>query len=94
MTCDQRIENLLNRAGQTIIDIKPTQDETTAMLNMSFAEVAFEYLMMVHIIDRLEWALDKTLGELDYIRETSRSTWDTSVPENWRADDDESPVAE
>ena len=93
MTCDQRIENLLNRAGQTIIDIKPTQDEMTAMLNMSFAEVAFEYLMMVHIIDRLEWALDKTLNELDHIRETT-GTWDTSVPENWRADDDESPVAE
>ena len=87
MTCDQRIENLLNRAGQTIIDISPTQDETTRMLDMSFAEMAFNYLMMVHIIDRLEWALDKTLGELDYIRETSRSTWDTAVPEDRNADE-------
>ena len=79
MTCDERIEALLNRAGQTISDLPKSYPYgqigdafNTAHIWNGWRGKASAYgayiLHLTDIIDRLEWALDKTLREKAYLR--------------------------
>lgn len=78
MTCDERLEALLNRAGQTISDLKPlslnTQYYWGADSNLvDYASKSREYAQKVvmhltDIIDRMEIALENVIGERDYLR--------------------------
>ena len=122
MTCDERLEALLNKAGQTLADLpKPGEKHTAypaemygrlvkaaqnfdgmtgdALLPIQIAQYA---LHLTDIIDRMEWALDKTLREKAYIRAKCcyicgmLDSYDTAnsceecldaVPDEWREDD-------
>lgn len=87
MTANERLEALLNRAGQTISDL-PTWggdmrrlgrakrealtemgDRWTDSQTISADEMPLlEYILkLTDIIDRMEWALDKTIRERDYL---------------------------
>lgn len=80
MTADERLEQLLNRAGQTISDLpkRYTEDEERNAVDASYAWAGEEgerfvtpidyILHLTDVIDRMEWALDTVLNERDYIR--------------------------
>lgn len=75
MTCDERLEKLLNRAGQTISDL-PGPFGYTAKQEEDAMEAAADFggddvliLHLTDVIDRLEWALDKVVRERDYLAE-------------------------
>ena len=86
MTCDERIEALLNKAGQTISDLPKgysyDQMNDTDRNLLDYMQKLFPddpprnepenylwyILHLTDIIDRMEWALDKTLREKAYIR--------------------------
>lgn len=72
MTCDERLEALLNRAGQTISDLpeRATISEMKRALRMTNLELIGSYLRMVNIIDRMETALENVCGERDYLHHT------------------------
>lgn len=72
MTCDERLEALLNRAGQTLIEIEPLAIGDTdnlidyAIRSRGHAQAAVMHL--TEIIDRMETALVNVIGERDYLR--------------------------
>lgn len=75
MTCDERIEKTLNRAGQTIsdlpspIDYNIEQEEKAMEAAAQFGGGMEAYVMhLTDIIDRMEAALENVCGEMDYIR--------------------------
>ena len=83
MTCDERLEQLLNRCGQTISDL-PKQHYAENR-SMAFDEAlkyfggndpwkaSDEYILhLTDIIDRMETALENVLGERDYIISTHK----------------------
>lgn len=87
-SCDKRLEELLNRAGQTISDLPKDYLDTQCIqasyeamkwccgdIGQQFISGNFDIngrekyiLHLTDIIDRLEWALDKTLREKAYLR--------------------------
>lgn len=77
MTADERLEELLNKAGQTISDLPTGYDEYAHSLAADRAEQwskkitwrqYTDYILhLTDVIDRLEWALDKTVRERDYL---------------------------
>lgn len=74
MTCDERIEKLLNKAGQTISDLPSSieysieQEEASMEAAADFGAGLEAYILhLTDVIDRLEWALDKTVRERDYL---------------------------
>ena len=78
-SCDKRLEELLNRAGQTISDLPKSYPYgqigdafNTAHIWNGWRGNASAYgayiLHLTDIIDRMEWALDKTLREKAYLR--------------------------
>lgn len=77
MTCDERLEKLLNRAGQTISDLPTRYDEYAHSLaadraeqwsmRLTWRQYTDYILHLTDVIDRLEWALDKTVRERDYL---------------------------
>lgn len=114
-SCDKRLEELLNRAGQTISDL-PKKEGTEASepyplsalpkangaawnwyLNIgadmedydstrSKMVLKLYILHLTDIIDRMEWALDKTLREKAYLRAKCCylcGTLDTLMPFNY-----------
>lgn len=97
MTCDERIEALLNRAGQTISDLPKSYPYgqigdafNTAHIWNGWRGKASAYgayiLHLTDIIDRMEWALDKTLREKAYLRAKCCSLCgdlDTFMPFNY-----------
>lgn len=74
MTADERIEALLNRAGQTISDLPEDYDneKITDEMCMEAARhggfICFA-LHLTDIIDRLELVLENVIGERDYLLE-------------------------
>ena len=90
MTCDERLEKLLNKSGQTISDL-PNAYSLSTIEAKDIQEVAcqwfvnegspegvafrnlvsiplYQYILhLTDVIDRLEWALDKTVRERDYL---------------------------
>lgn len=92
MTCDERLEKLLNKAGQTISDLpKGNRNEGAypgkkvnamqavcqfdRMLDVSDIGTlnCLDYILhLTDVIDRLEWALDKTVRERDWLKEMNR----------------------
>lgn len=82
MTCDERLEKLLNKAGQTISDLPARYDEYAHSLaadraaqwskKISWRQYTDYILHLTDVIDRLEWALDKTVRERDWLREMNR----------------------
>lgn len=76
MTCDERLEQLLNRAGQTISDL-PKRYEQTARSgafdaadqfggSLSMTQNFEDYILhLTDVIDRLEWALENLLNLKD-----------------------------
>ena len=83
---DKRIEELLNRAGQTISDLpKDYQDAAECMRayaevqkwrsenNLSTQHECEKYILhLTDVIDRFEWALENVCGERDYLRTMAR----------------------
>ena len=79
MTPDERIEKLLNRAGQTISDL-PKRYEQAVRNNafdaadhfggsLSMTQNFEDYILhLTDIIDRMETALENVCGERDYLR--------------------------
>lgn len=74
MTCDERLEKLLNRAGQTISDLPSSieysieQEEAAMEAAADFGAGLEAYILhLTDVIDRMEWALDKTVRERDYL---------------------------
>lgn len=75
MTCDERLEQLLNRAGQTISDLPARYDEyahslaayraTQWSMNLSWRQYTDYILHLTDVIDRLEWALENLLNLKD-----------------------------
>lgn len=97
MTCDERLEALLNRAGQTISDLPEEYSENKAEAVFNLFEFdgeldATAYIIhLAAIIDRMEAALENTLGERDWLvtfYEINEGTPWYGVPEDWGADDD------
>lgn len=82
MTCDERLEKLLNKAGQTISDLPTRYDEYAHSLAAEAAETwssritwrrYTDYILhLTDVIDRLEWALDNVTRERDWLREMNR----------------------
>lgn len=78
MTPDERIEKLLNRAGQTISDLPSPIDYTIEQEELAM-EAAADFgsgleayiLHLVDVIDRMETALENVCGERDYLRQTA-----------------------
>lgn len=69
MTCNERIEKTLNRAGQTFDESRDyTQDETYSAMSTPFLELVMKYLECVRLIDTMETALENVCGERDYLR--------------------------
>lgn len=75
MTCDERLEKLLNKAGQTISDLPSSieysieQEEAAMEASADFGAGREAYILhLTDVIDRLEWALDKTVRERDYLK--------------------------
>ena len=71
-SCTDRIEKLLNRAGQTISDIGNTvylseNENLIDYATRSRGHAQDAVMHLTDIIDRLEWALDKTLREKSYL---------------------------
>lgn len=80
MKCDERLEALLNRAGQTISDLPKTYPKAKIHTAVDAAcdwngintIVAFvQYILhLTDIIDRMETALENVCGERDYLHHT------------------------
>ena len=77
MTAQERIEGLLNKAGQTIDDLpffykaedrKTAKETVRQRMRSGFFVTAKDYQDFVchqsDVIDRLEWALEKTLARI------------------------------
>lgn len=79
MTPDERIEALLNRAGQTISDLPDKYDEMAIDAAADTAEAwshritwrrYVDYILhLTDVIDRMETALENVCGERDYLRQ-------------------------
>lgn len=77
MNCNQRIEALLNRAGQTISDLPDKYDEMAIDAAADTAEKwshritwrrYVDYILhLTDVIDRMETALENVCGERDYL---------------------------
>lgn len=77
MTADERLERLLNRAGQTISDLPDHYDEYAHNLAareatqwsgmISWRQYTDYILHLTDVIDRMEWALENVIGERDYL---------------------------
>lgn len=78
MNCDERLEKLLNRAGQTISDLPKRYEQSLRNDAFDAADkfggsigmtLNFEdyILHLTDIIDRMETALENVCGERDYI---------------------------
>lgn len=75
MTCDERLEQLLNRAGQTISDLPDRYDEDAHRLaayraeqwsmRITWRQYTDYILHLTDVIDRLEWALENLLNLKD-----------------------------
>ena len=76
MTADERLEKLLNRAGQTISDLPQNH----------FGLIG-RVANLVDIIDRMETALENVIGERDWLRANYSANPNETVPEDWRADE-------
>lgn len=79
MTPDERLEALLNRAGQTISDLPSTidysieQEEFAMEAAADFGGGLEAYILhLTDIIDRMETALENVCGERDYLRHAVR----------------------
>lgn len=81
MTPDERIENLLNRAGQTISDLPKRYEQehrNTAFDaadhfggSLSMTQNFEDYILhLTDVIDRMETALENVCGERDYLLKT------------------------
>lgn len=81
MTCDERIEKTLNRAGQTISDLPKDYSDVDCMRayaavqewrsenNLSTQHECEKYILhLTDVIDRMETALENVCGERDYMR--------------------------
>ena len=71
---DKRIEELLNRAGQTIIKDYDTDYPHDAVFRAHMGHIAAQHggwyryvLRLTEIIDRFEWALENVCNERDYL---------------------------
>ena len=77
MTPDERLEALLNRAGQTISDLPSPIDYTIEQEELAM-EAAADFcggleayiLHLTDVIDRMETALENVCGERDYLLKT------------------------
>lgn len=80
MTCEERIEALLNRAGQTISDLPrdyldthciracAEAQEWTQRNDFSLLEACEKYILhLTDIIDQMETALENVCGERDWL---------------------------
>lgn len=78
MTCDERIEALLNRAGQTISDLPKRYEQehrNTAFDaadhfggSLCMTQNFEDYILhLTDVIDRMETALGNVIGERDYL---------------------------
>lgn len=74
MTPDERLEKLLNRAGQTIsdlpspIDYNIEQEELAMEAAADFGSGLETYILhLTDVIDRMETALENVCGERDYL---------------------------
>lgn len=69
MTCDERLEQTLNRAGQTFDESRDyTKSEIYSAMRTPFLELVMKYLECVRLIDTMETALENVCGERDYLR--------------------------
>ena len=79
MTPDERIEKLLNRAGQTISDLPKRYEQehrNTAFDaadkfggSLAMTQNFEDYILhLTDVIDRMETALENVCGERDYLR--------------------------
>ena len=69
MICNERLETLLNRAGNTLPETDyPDSRILKALGQGNVVDLAADYLYAVDIIDRMEWALDNVLRERDFLR--------------------------
>ena len=66
MTYEERIEALLNRAGETISDLPEITAERRAAVLERSRDIAGDYARACDILDRLEAALDRAVGALDF----------------------------
>lgn len=86
MTCDERLEALLNRAGQTISDLPKDYLDTNCIRayagvqewrsenNLSTQHDCEKYILhLTDIIDRMETALENVCGERDYLEQQIRN---------------------
>ena len=93
MTADERLEALLNRAGQTISDLPEGYSENKAEAVFNLFEFDGELdatVYIIHlaaIIDRMETALENVIGERDWLRANYSANPNETVPEEWRADE-------
>lgn len=82
MTCDERIEALLNRAGQTISDLPKRYEQehrNTAFDaadhfggSLCMTQNFEDYILhLTDVIDRMETALENVCGERDYLCDRS-----------------------
>ena len=77
MTCDERLEALLNRAGQTISDLPERYDErlfndvtrvADAWSKWTSPCPRAEYILhLTDVIDRMETAMENVIGERDWL---------------------------
>ena len=76
MTCDERIEKTLNRAGQTISDLPKEYkgDNLRVVVELKYIGFGSEtdnliqhILHLTDVIDRFEWALENVCNERDYL---------------------------
>lgn len=70
MTANERIEALLNRAGQTISDLPREYSQTRRRAIMgnhgaSYYRMADKIMHLAAVIDRLEWALETACDQRD-----------------------------
>lgn len=80
MTADERLEKLLNKAGQTISDLPKayTKEAEREAVDASYVWAGedgecfitpIDYILhLTDVIDRLEWALDNVTRERDYLK--------------------------
>ncbi|MBQ1516279.1 MAG: hypothetical protein IIZ51_10570 [Lachnospiraceae bacterium] len=78
MTADERLEKLLNRAGQTISDLPGRYGYTTEQERAAIeaaADFGGDDVLILHlsdVIDRMEWALENVIRERDWMIGTMR----------------------
>jgi hypothetical protein len=97
---DERLEQLLNRAGQTISDLPKayTEEAEREAVDASYVWAGedgecfitpIDYILhLTDVIDRLEWALDNVTRERDYLLEKYVPNPYETIPEDWRVDDE------